>query len=197
MGYRFLSTGVQDIYTDSRGSITQKGELPPLMARYMTGDQLWETSCSLERLSNARPLFEITTRQSYFAHYRNETAAFFLARVFDQGVTLNGLFARHLIWVGTNYGKGREVLFKDSTDFNNGVIGIGDHLQIFMAMVEYVSSSEKFNKTPLLLAMSGNNNHKPEKRLFCPCINLLAILDSHKPILSPGSLYNSLSRAQR
>lgn len=153
MGYRFLSTGVQDVYTDSRGSITQKGEFPPLMARYMTGDLLWETGTSLEKLSGARPLFEVTTRPSYFAHYRNETSAFFLNREFTEEVMQNSLFGRHLVLAGTNYGKGRAILFTDSTNFNNGVIGIGDHLQIFMAMVEYVSGSEKFDGTLLLLPL--------------------------------------------
>ncbi len=151
MGYRFLSTGVQDVYTDTRGSITQKGEFPPLMARYMTGDLLWETSTSLEKLSSARPLFEIITRPSYFAHYRNETSAFFLNREFSEEVMQNSLFARHRVVAGTNYGKGRAILFTDSTDFNNGVIGIGDHLQIFMAMVEYVSGNDMFDRTLLLL----------------------------------------------
>ena len=151
MGYRFLPTGVQDVYTDTRGSITQKGEFPPLMARYMTGDLLWETSTSLEKLSRAQPLFEVITRPSYFAHYRNETSAFFLNREFTEEVKLNGLFARHIVLAGTNYGKGRAILFTDSTDFNNGVIGIGDHLQLFMAMVEYVSGIEKFDRILLLL----------------------------------------------
>ncbi len=153
MGYRFLPTGVQDVYTDTRGSITQKGELPPLMARYMTGDQVWETSASMEKLSNAKPLFEVITRPSYFAHYRNETSAFFLTREFTEEIKLNSQFARHLVLAGTTYGDGRVVLFTDSTDFNNGIIGFGDHMPIFLAMVEYVSSEEKYSKAfiPFLL----------------------------------------------
>ncbi len=153
MGYRFLPTGVQDVYTDTRGSITQKGELPPLMARYMTGDQVWETSASMEKLANAKPLFEIITRPSYFAHYRNETSAFFLTREFTEEIKLNSQFARHLVLAGTTYGDGRVVLFTDSTDFNNGIIGFGDHMPIFLAMVEYVSSEEKYSKAfiPFLL----------------------------------------------
>ncbi len=153
MGYRFLPTGVQDVYTDSRGSVTQKGELPPLMARYMTGDLVWETSASMEKLSNAKPLFEVITRPSYFAHYRNETSAFFLTREFTEEIKLNSHFARHLVLAGTTYGDGKVVLFTDSTDFNNGIIGFGDHAPLFMAMVEYVSSEEKYSKTfiPLLL----------------------------------------------
>ncbi|MDM7913596.1 MAG: hypothetical protein QUS09_10915 [Methanotrichaceae archaeon] len=153
MGYRFLPTGVQDVYTDTRGSITQKGELPPLMARYMTGDQVWETSASMEKLANARPLFEVITRPSYFAHYRNETSAFFLTREFTEEIKLNSQFARHLVLAGTTYGDGKVVLFTDSTDFNNGIIGFGDHAPIFIAMVEYVSSEEKYSKAiiPFLL----------------------------------------------
>lgn len=155
MGYRFLPTGVQDVYTDTRGSTTQKGELPPLMARYMVGDQVWETSDSMEKLSNAKPLFEVITRPSYFAHYRNETSAFFLTREFTDEIKLNSQFARHLVLAGTDYGKGRVVLFTDSTDFNNGIIGFGDHAPIFMAMVEYVSQAEKYNKSfiPFLLVI--------------------------------------------
>jgi hypothetical protein len=153
MGYRFLSTGVQDVYTDTRGSVTQKGELPPLMARYMTGDLVWETSNSMEKLANARPLFEVITRPSYFAHYRNETSAFFLTRDFTEEIKLNSQFARHLVLAGTTYGDGRVVLFTDSTDFNNGIVGFGSHAPIFMAMVEYVSSEEKYSKAfiPFLL----------------------------------------------
>jgi hypothetical protein len=151
LGYRFLSTGVQDIYDTSRGSLTRKGELPPLLARYMTGDQLWETSTSLERLQDREHLFEITTRPSYFAHYRNETAAFFLTREYTTEIILNSLFARHIVWAGATHGKGKVILFTDSTDFNNGDIGIGDHLQIFLAMVEYVSSIQKVDKSLLFL----------------------------------------------
>lgn len=153
MGFRFLPTGVQDIYTETRGSTTQKGELPPLMARYMVGDQVWETSASMEKLSNANPLFEVITRPSYFAHYRNETSAFFLTREFTEEIKLNSQFARHLVLAGTDYGKGRVFLFTDSTDFNNGIIGFGDHAPLFLAMVEYVSQEEKYNKAfvPLLI----------------------------------------------
>lgn len=123
------------------------------MARYMTGDQVWETSASMEKLANARPLFEVITRPSYFAHYRNETSAFFLTREFTEEIKLNSQFARHLVLAGTTYGDGKVVLFTDSTDFNNGIIGFGDHAPIFIAMVEYVSSEEKYSKAiiPFLL----------------------------------------------
>lgn len=157
LGYRYLATGVQDVYTDARGSITRTGEMPQFMARYMTGDLLWETSTSLERLDDkgTKPLFEIYTWPSYFADYRNETSAFFLTREFPDEVKLNGLFGRHLVWAAVGYGKGKAVLFTDSTQFNNGVIGVGEHLQIFLAMIEYVSCAEKLDKTlPLLLMIA-------------------------------------------
>jgi len=153
-GYRFLATGVQDVYTDSRGSITQRGEFPPLIARYMTGDQVWETSDSLEKLDGRNTLFDIITRPSYFSHYRNETSAFFLTREFTDEVKMNSLFARHLIMAGTRYGEGKVVLFTDSTDFNNGVIGFGNHAQLFIGMIEYASSVDKFNNTWILLFLS-------------------------------------------
>lgn len=145
IGYRFMATGVQDVYTDARGSTTQRGEMPPLIARYMTGDQAWETSDSLEKLGGSS-LFEIITRPSYFAHYRNETAPFFLSREFPDETLMNSLFDRHLVIAGTRYGDGKIVLFTDSTDFNNGVIGFGDHAQLSVGMIEYASGIDKLNK---------------------------------------------------
>lgn len=152
LGYKFLATGVQDTYTDTRGSVTQQGELPPLMARYMTGDQSWETSDSIEKL-NGSSLFEIITRPSYFAHYRNETAPFFLSREFPDEVKMNSLFDRHLVIAGTKYGEGKVVMFTDSTDFNNGVIGFGDHAQLSVGMIEYVSGMDKIDKTLVLILL--------------------------------------------
>lgn len=152
MGYRFLATGVQDIYTDSRGSTTQKGESPPTIARYMTGDQSWETSNSIEKL-NGSSMFEVITRPSYFAHFRNETAPFFLSREFPDEAKMNSHFDRHLILAGTKYGDGKAVMFTDSTDFNNGVIGFGDHAQLSIGMIEYVSRKDRLNKTLVLILM--------------------------------------------
>jgi hypothetical protein len=149
LGYIYLPTGVQDIYTESRGSISQKGELPPLMARYMVGDLVWETGNSLEKLHSANPSFEVITRPSYFSHYRNETSAFFLTREFTDGIKLNSEFARHLAMAGMNYGKGKVLMFTDSTQFNNGIVAFGDHGPLFVAMIEYVSSAERFEKTLL------------------------------------------------
>jgi len=147
LGYIFLPNGVQDIYTESRGSISQKGELPPLMARYFVGDLVWETGNSLQKLDSARPTFEVITRPSYFSHFRNETSAFFLTREFTEEIKLNSEFARHLAIAGTRYGDGKVVLFTDSTEFNNGIIAFGDHAPLFMAMTEYVSQAERFEKT--------------------------------------------------
>lgn len=151
LGYRNLFTGVEDIYGESRGAITQKGEFPSLMARYMTEDQSWETGNSLEKLNDVKPLFEVRTRPSFFADFRNETAAFFLTRDYTDEVKLNSEFGQHLVMTGINYGAGKVILFTDSTEFNNG--GIFDHAQLFLAMVEYVSGKEKLDKVllPFLL----------------------------------------------
>jgi hypothetical protein len=65
IGYRFLPTGIQDIYTDLRGSITEKDEFPALISRYLTGDLVWETSNSLERLDGKNTLFEFVTRLAF------------------------------------------------------------------------------------------------------------------------------------
>jgi hypothetical protein len=155
LGFRYLPTAVQDFYNDMRGSITQRGEFPAQIARYMTGDLVWETSCSLEKLYAGDLLFEIYTRPSFFAHFRNETAPFFVTRAFPQETVLNSLFGRHLVMAGLHYGRGKVILFTDSTDFNNGIIGLGDHPQLFMAMVEYVADADRLDKTLLLLPILG------------------------------------------
>jgi hypothetical protein len=151
LGFLYLPSAVQDFYNDVRGSITQRGEFPGQMARYMTGDLVWETSCSLERLDAKNPLFEIYTHPSFFAHFRNETAPFFVTRAFPQETVLNSQFGRHLVMAGLQYGRGKAILFTDSTDFNNGIIGLGDHPQLFMAMVEYVADTDELNKVLLIL----------------------------------------------
>jgi hypothetical protein len=155
LGFLYLPTGVQDFYNDVRGSITQRGEFPPQMARYMTGDMVWETSCSLEKHDAGGLLFEIYTRPSFFAHFRNETAPFFVTRAFPQETVLNSRFGRHLVMAGLRYGRGRVVLFTDSTDFNNGIIGLGEHPQLFMAMVEYVAGAGWTDKSQLILPIVG------------------------------------------
>ncbi|MFB3763917.1 MAG: hypothetical protein ACE14P_01560 [Methanotrichaceae archaeon] len=188
LGYRFLPTGVQDIYTDSTGSTTQKGELPPIISRYMTGDQSWETSDSIEKL-NGSSLFEVTTRPSYFGHFRNETAPFFLSREFPDEVKMNSLFDRHLVIAGTKYGDGKVLMFTDSTDFNNGVIGFGDHAQLSIGMIEYVSSIDRLNNMLvliLLLAVAAAiviiNRRSPMSALIVLSILLLISLNLSYPL---------------
>lgn len=180
IGYRFLPTGIQDIYTDLRGSITEKDEFPALISRYLTGDLVWETSNSLERLDGKNTLFEFVTRPSFFSHYRNETSAFFLTREFTEEIKLNSLFARHILMAGTKYGEGKAVLFTDSTQFNNGIIGFGDHAQLFIGLVEYVAQADRFNKmlaALLMLAIASIlialNRRNPAIIIFVGCLLLL------------------------
>ena len=180
VGYRFLPTGVQDIYTDSRGSVTEKDEFPALISRYLTGDLVWETSNSLERLDGRNVLFELVTRPSFFSHYRNETSAFFLTREFTEEIKLNSPFARHLLMAGIKYGEGKAVLFTDSTQFNNGVIGFGDHAQLFIGLIEYVAQADRFNKmfaAILMLAIASIllalNRRNPAAIILVGCLLLL------------------------
>jgi hypothetical protein len=156
LGFRYLPTAVQDFYNEARGSITQRGEFPAQMARYMTGDLVWETSCSLEKLDGRDLLFSIYTHPTFFAHFRNETAPFFVTRSFPEETVLNSLFGHHLVMAGLRHGKGKVILFTDSTDFNNGIIGLGDHPQLFMAMVEYAADNDGrgLNKSQLILPIA-------------------------------------------
>jgi len=179
-GYRFLPTGVQDIYTDSRGSVTEKDEFPALISRYLTGDLVWETSNSLERLDGRNALFELVTRPSFFSHYRNETAAFFLTREFTEEIKLNSPFARHLLIAGIKEGEGKAILFTDSTQFNNGVIGFGDHAQLFIGLIEYVAQADKFNKMfaailmlSIALMLIALNRRNPAAIILALCLLLL------------------------
>ena len=178
LGFRYLPTAVQDFYNDIRGSITRRGEFPAQIARYMTGDLVWETSCSLEKLDAGDLLFEIYTRPSFFAHFRNETAPFFVTRAFPEETVLNSLFGRHLVMAGLQYGRGKVILFTDSTDFNNGIIGLGDHPQLFMAMVEYVADARGINKALLILPILGLAMVVVilNKRCFLQALALLSLL---------------------
>lgn len=154
VGYRFLPNAVQDAYSDFRETITQRGEFPSLIARYMTGDLEWATSTTLEKVHNDNsPLFEIVTRPSYFSTYRNETSEFFLTRTFTEEVKLNGEFAKFLVIAGSKYGNGRVILFTDSTQFNNAEINAGNHLQMFLGFIEYAASIETLNKTYILFLL--------------------------------------------
>jgi hypothetical protein len=178
LGFLYLPTGVQDFYNDVRGSITQRGEFPSQIARYMTGDMVWETGCSLEKHDAGDLLFEIYTRPSFFAHFRNETAPFFVTRAFPQETVLNSRFGRHLVMAGLRYGRGKVVLFTDSTDFNNGIIGLGEHPQLFMAMVEYVAGADWTNKSLLILPIVGLAFLVVilNKRCFLQALALLSLL---------------------
>lgn len=189
IGYRFLPTGVQDIFTDSRGSITYKDEFPALISRYMTGDLLWETSNSLERLDGKNTLFELVTRPSFFSHYRNETSAFFLTRDFTEEIKLNSPFARHLLIAGTKYGEGKAVLFTDSTQFNNGIVGFGDHAQLFIGLIEYVAQADRFNKMfaevlMLLIAsiLIALNRRNPATIILIGCLLLMIAFAASYPL---------------
>jgi hypothetical protein len=189
IGYRFLPTGIQDVFTDSRGSITEKDEFPALISRYLTGDLVWETSNSLEELDGKNTLFKLVTRPSFFSHYRNETSAFFLTREFTEEIKLNSPFARHLLIAGTKYGKGKAILFTDSTQFNNGIIGFGDHAQLFIGFVEYVAQADRFNKmfaailmlviASILIALNRRN---PATIIFVGCLLLLIAFAGSYPL---------------
>ncbi len=193
LGYRYLPTGIQDIYSESRGTITQSGEFPALIARYLTGDFLWETGCSLEKLDGkdrgSNSLFEVRSRPSCFAHYENETSPFFLTRVFTEEIKLNCEFHRFLTVAGVKYGEGKAILWTDSTPFNNGLIGSGEHLQLFIGMIEWVDSKEGFNKAfmPfLLLAIAliaiALNRKRPIKVVVVIAILLLLAFNLSYPL---------------
>ena len=189
MGYRYVRTGIQDVYSEERGTITYREEFPALIARYMTGDFLWETGCDLEKLDGKDTVFEVRGRPSYFAHYENETAPFFLTRVFTEGFMQNCRFYPFLIVAGTTYGDGKAIIWTDSTPFNNGLVGFGEHLQLFISMIEYVSFKDSFNKAfmPFLLLAIALfavivNRRTPLKVLIVIAILLLLALNLSYPL---------------
>ena len=55
LGYRFLPNAIRDIYSETRGMITPKSELPIFISRFLTGNYLWETGCSLEKIAPRIP----------------------------------------------------------------------------------------------------------------------------------------------
>jgi len=150
---------------------------------------VWETSNSLEELDGKNTLFKLVTRPSFFSHYRNETSAFFLTREFTEEIKLNSPFARHLLIAGTKYGKGKAILFTDSTQFNNGIIGFGDHAQLFIGFVEYVAQADRFNKmfaailmlviASILIALNRRN---PATIIFVGCLLLLIAFAGSYPL---------------
>lgn len=178
LGYRYLPTGIQDVYSDTRGTLTKRGEFPAVIARFLTGNYQWETACSMEKLQGKNTVFELRSWPSNFAHYENETAPFYLNRIFSDDLVLNCQFHRFLVMAGVKYGDGKAILWTDSTPFNNGLIGSGEHAQLFISMVEYVGSKDSFTKAfmPfLLLALAllslAVNRKRPVKILI-----LLALL---------------------
>jgi hypothetical protein len=184
LGYRYLATGIQDIYSESRGTITQRGEFPALIARYLTGGFLWETGCGLEKLDGKGSLFEVRSRPSCFAHYENETA-----RVFTEEIKLNCEFQQFLIVAGVKYGEGKAIVWTDSTPFNNGLVGFGEHAQLFISMIEYTGAKDSFNKTFLpfllltiaLLAIALNRK-RPIKVVVVIAILLLLAFNLSYPL---------------
>ncbi|MGC9445084.1 MAG: hypothetical protein ACP5E9_09205 [Candidatus Methanospirareceae archaeon] len=153
LGYHYQPNGIQDVYSDTRGTITHRGEFPAFIARFLTGNYHWETGCGMEKLQGKYTLFELRSSPSHYAHYENETAPFYLNRVFTDDLKLNCQFHRFLTFSGVQYGDGKALVWTDSTPFNNGLIGSGEHAQFFVGMVEYISSNDRFNKVflPFLL----------------------------------------------
>ena len=159
LGYRFLPSAIRDIYSETRGMVTRKSEFPIFISRFLTGDYLWETGCSLEKLtSNSASQFEVRSHISCFAQWRNETSAFYLSRLITEEVKLNSKFQRHLIFSALKYGDGRVVLMTHSTPFNNGIIGFGEHAQFFVGMIEYTASEANFDKSfiPFLMLATAS-----------------------------------------
>lgn len=156
LGYRFLPSAILDIYSETRGMVTQKNEFPTFISRFLTGDYFWETGCSLEKLTSSSPtLFEVRSHISCFAQWRNETSAFFLNRQTTEEIKLNSNFQAHLIFSAVKYGHGKVILMSDSTPFNNGLIGYGEHAQLFMGMIEYTASENNFDRSLFLILMLG------------------------------------------
>lgn len=158
-GYKFLSNAIRDIYSETRGMITPKSEFPIFISRFLTGDYLWETGCSLEKSTRSiAPQFEVRSHISCFAHWRNETSAFYLTRVITEEVKLNSQFQWHPIFSALKYGDGRVILMTDSTPFNNGIIGFGEHAQFFVGMIEYTASEANFDKSfiPFLMLATAS-----------------------------------------
>jgi hypothetical protein len=107
---------------------------------------LKEFDNSIEWLEGRKALFELVTRPSFFSHYRNETAAFFLTREFTEEIKLNSPFARHLVIAGTEYGKGKAA-------YENY---IDDYLSGLMDMEKLMDKYLRQNKTPVILEKPSN-----------------------------------------
>jgi hypothetical protein len=189
LGYHYLPTGIQDVYSDTRGTVTYRGEFPAFISRFLTGNYFWETGCGMEKLHGKYTLFELRSSPSNFAHYENETAPFYLNRVFPDDLVLNCQFDRFLTFSGVQYGDGKALVWTDSTPFNNGLIGSGEHAQLFIAMVEYLGSKDSFNKVFLpflLLAIAllvlAMNRKRPLKILVVLVLLLLISFNLSYPL---------------
>jgi hypothetical protein len=159
LGYRFLPSAIRDVHSETRGMITPKSEFPIFISRFLTGNYLWETGCSLEKLgSSTATKFEVKSHISCFAQWRNETSAFYLSRVITEEAKVNSKFEWHLILQALKYGSGKIILMTDSTPFNNGLIGLGEHAQFFLGMIEYTATEGNFYKSfiPFLMLVTAS-----------------------------------------
>ena len=195
LGYRFLPSAIRDIYSETRGMVTRKSEFPIFISRFLTGDYLWETGCSLEKLtSSSTSTFEVRSHIGCFAQWRNETSAFFLNRLITEESKLNSQFQRHLIFLALNYGSGKVILMTDSTPFNNGLIGFGEHAQFFVAMIEYTANKENFDKSfiPFLILATASLiiilNRKKIPGMIILLIALILISSSLARQLAPYTI---------
>jgi hypothetical protein len=195
LGYRFLPSAIRDFYSETRGMMTPKSEFPISISRFLTGDYVWETGCSLEKLtSSSASQFEVRSHISCFAQWRNETAAFYLTRQITEEVKLNSQFQWHLIFSALKYGDGRVILMTDSTCFNNGVIGFGEHAQFFVGMTEYTAREADFDKSiiPFLMLATASVliilNRRKVLRMTILLIALILISSSLARPLAPYTI---------
>ena len=87
------------------------------------------------------------------------------------------------------YGEGKAIVWTDSTPFNNGLVGFGEHAQQFISMIEYTGAKDSFNKTFLpfllltiaLLAIALNRK-RPIKVVVVIAILLLLAFNLSYPL---------------
>ncbi|MBE9594878.1 MAG: hypothetical protein IMF19_15520, partial [Proteobacteria bacterium] len=87
------------------------------------------------------------------------------------------------------YGEGKAIIWTDSTPFNNGLVGFGEHAQLFIGMIEYTGAKDSFNKAfmPfLLLAIAllaiALNRKNPIKIIVVIAILLLLAFNLSYPL---------------
>jgi hypothetical protein len=127
-------------------------------------------------------LFEVRSRPSCYAHYENETAPFFLTRVFTEEIKLNCEFQQFLIVAGVKYGEGKAIIWTDSTPFNNGLVGFGEHAQLFIGMIEYTGAKEPFLLLAIALLAIALNRKNPIKIIVVIAILLLLAFNLSYPL---------------